>query len=67
MEFLKIVAPNYENALREARSKYGASVRMQTRRDYEEKHLFSTKHFCEISFYLVDDGSAPTDEGKADS
>lgn len=54
MQFYTIVAPTYDDALREARTKYGAAVRMQSRRDYVEKHLFGKKHFCEVCFYLVD-------------
>jgi len=54
MQFYTIVASDYDAALKQARTQYGPGVRIQSRRDFVEKHLFSAKKQCEITFYLVE-------------
>lgn len=57
MEFLTLEAADYESALKEARAKYGSSVRIHTRKDISKPALLGRKEKrCVITFYLVDTG-----------
>ncbi|AEV28432.1 flagellar GTP-binding protein [Sphaerochaeta pleomorpha str. Grapes] len=54
MDFITIVASDYDSALKQARSEYGPAVRIQTRKDFFTGTSFTKKSACEISFYLVE-------------
>ncbi|MBI9095781.1 MAG: hypothetical protein JEY71_12975 [Sphaerochaeta sp.] len=53
MEFLTLDAQDYETALKEARTVYGTSVRVHTRKDYQIKKGLKKLRRCTITFYLV--------------
>lgn len=55
MHFFTLDAPDYETALKEARTQYGTSVRVHTRKDYVIRKSFVKKRRCTISFYLVEE------------
>ncbi|MFA6844211.1 MAG: hypothetical protein WCR02_00640 [Sphaerochaetaceae bacterium] len=63
MQLFKMIDTDYDAALRQARAKYGPAIRMQSRRDFTRKGLFSTRHFCEICFYLVKEKDAQSGSG----
>ncbi len=54
MKYITIVASSYEEAVREAKEKYGDSIRIHSRRDYTTSGgLFSKKQKkCEITCYI---------------
>lgn len=54
VDFITIVASDYDSALKQARSEYGPAVRIQTRKDFFMGSSFTKKAACEISFYLVE-------------
>ncbi|WP_320130763.1 hypothetical protein [uncultured Sphaerochaeta sp.] len=54
MDFITIVANDYDSALKQARSEYGPAVRVHTRKDCTSGSLFGKKPTCEITFYLVE-------------
>lgn len=53
MEFITLDAQDYETALNEARTAYGTSVRVHTRKDYLLKKGMKKQRRCTITFYLV--------------
>ncbi len=53
MEFITLDAQDYETALKEARTTYGTSVRVHTRKDYQVKKGLKKMRRCTITFYLV--------------
>ncbi len=53
MEFITLDALDYETALNEARTAYGTSVRVHTRKDYLLKKGLKKESRCTITFYLV--------------
>ena len=53
MEFITLDAQDYETALKEARTVYGTSVRVHTRKDYLLKKGLKKQRRCTITFYLV--------------
>ena len=53
MEFITLDAQDYETALKEARTTYGTSVRVHTRKDYQLKKGMRKETRCTITFYLV--------------
>ena len=53
MEFITLDAQDYETALKEARTTYGTSVRVHTRKDYLLKKGMKKQTRCTITFYLV--------------
>jgi flagellar biosynthesis GTPase FlhF len=55
MQVYTIVDTDYDAALKQAQNTYGASVRILSRRDFVKKRLFSSKRFCEITLYLVEE------------
>lgn len=58
MEFLTLEASDYESALRKARSEYGASVRVHTRKDFQAGPSLRPQKRCRITFYLVQEPKA---------
>lgn len=54
MDFLTIVANDYESALKQARSEHGQAVRVHTRKDFQIGSLLHPRKACKITFYLVD-------------
>ncbi|MCH3908574.1 MAG: hypothetical protein LKE28_10175 [Sphaerochaeta sp.] len=50
--------------MKQARETYGSAIRIQSRRDFTRRKLFSTRHFCEISFYLVETPEVKEADGK---
>jgi flagellar biosynthesis protein FlhF len=54
VDFITIVASDYDSALKQARNEYGPAVRIQTRKDFLLGSAFNRKPACEISFYLVE-------------
>lgn len=54
MQYISIVADSYEEAVREAKAKYGDAIRIHSRRDYTTQGgLFTKKHKkCEITCYI---------------
>lgn len=62
MEFLTIRAESYDAALRKAHEKYGISLRVQWKRDYEEGRWLKKKRWCEIGFYLVASPDLPASD-----
>ncbi len=55
MDFISLDATDYETALKEARTAYGASVRVHTRKDYLAKRGLKKQRRCTITFYLVEE------------
>ena len=55
MDFISLDAKDYETALQEARTAYGASVRVHTRKDYLAKRGLKKQRRCTITFYLVEE------------
>jgi len=53
VEFITLDAQDYETALKEARTVYGTSVRVHTRKDYQIKRGMRKQMRCTITFYLV--------------
>jgi len=53
VEFITLDAQDYETALNEARTTYGTSVRVHTRKDYLLKKGVKKQTRCTITFYLV--------------
>lgn len=53
MQLHKLTETDYDTALHQALEQYGEGVRVVFRRDYTEKKLFSTRHRCEVQFYVV--------------
>ena len=66
MEFITLDAQDYETALKEARTVYGTSVRVHTRKDYQIKKGIQKQRRCTITFYLVKERS-PDEEIPQDS
>ena len=62
MEFITLDAQDYETALSEARTTYGTSVRVHTRKDYLVKKGLKKERRCTISFYLVKEWAPETEE-----
>ncbi len=59
MQYISIVADSYEEAVKEAKAKYGDAVRVHSRRDYTTQGgLFTKKHKkCEITCYVSSSSS----------
>ena len=62
MDFLTLDAQDYETALKEARTQYGSSVRVQTRKDYLVKKGMKKRRRCTITFYLLHEKPSDVDE-----
>ena len=62
MDFLSLDAQDYETALKEARTAYGSSVRVHTRKDYLVKKGMRSQRRCTITFYLVEDKPHPVQD-----
>lgn len=64
MDFITLDAQDYETALLEARTAYGASVRVHTRKDYLVQKGLKQRRRCTITFYLVKEKEAiPEEQG----
>ncbi|MCH3921032.1 MAG: hypothetical protein LKE39_11350 [Sphaerochaeta sp.] len=64
LKLLSVIGSDYDAALKQARETYGSAIRIQSRRDFTRRKLFSTRHFCEISFYLVETPEVKEADGK---
>ena len=56
MNYITIVAPTYEDAVRSAREQYGDRIRIHSRKDVVEKGFLGIgkKHHCELTCFLSD-------------
>ncbi len=59
MNYITIVAPTYEDAVRSAREKYGDRIRIHSRKDVIEKGFLGLgrKRHCELTCFLADGDS----------
>ncbi|MCF0261332.1 MAG: flagellar biosynthesis protein FlhF [Sphaerochaetaceae bacterium] len=57
MNYITIVAPTYEEAVRKARDQYGDRVRIHSRKDVVQKGFLGLgkNRFCELTCYLTDE------------
>ncbi len=55
MNCITIVAPTYEDAVKQARAKYGDSIRIHSRKDVVTKGFLglSRKKYCELTCFIV--------------
>lgn len=60
MNYITIVAPTYEDAVRSARDQYGDSIRIHSRKDVVEKGFLGIgkKRHCELTCFLAE-GDVP--------
>ncbi len=60
MNYITIVAPTYEDAVRSARDQYGDRIRIHSRKDVVEKGIFGIgkKRHCELTCFLAE-GEGP--------
>ncbi len=65
MEFITLDAQDYETALKEARTTYGTSVRVHTRKDYQIKKGMKKMRRCTITFYLVKERVPDEEHGES--
>ncbi len=66
MQYITIVSSSYEEAVREAKEKYGDSIRVHSRRDFTTQGgLFTKKQKkCEITCYLSASSKAQSDKSE---
>ncbi len=59
MNYITIIAPTYEDAVRKAREQYGDKLRVHSRKDVVVKGFlgFSKKRHCELTCFLVENNS----------
>ena len=65
MNYITIVAPTYEDAVRSARDRYGDRIRIHSRKDVVEKGFLGLgkKRHCELTCFLAE-GDAPVSKGR---
>ena len=56
MNYITIVAPTYEDAVRSAREQYGERIRIHSRKDVVEKGFLGLgkRRHCELTCFLSD-------------
>lgn len=59
MNYITIIAPTYEEAVRKARDQYGEKLRVHSRKDVVVKGFlgFGKKRHCELTCFLAEDNS----------
>lgn len=68
MNYITVVAPTYDDAVKKARGQYGDRIRIHARRDVSTKGflgLFGKKRYCELTCYLADDGQESANTASA--
>lgn len=53
MQMYRLVASDYDSALRQAHEQAGDGVRVVFRRDITKKQFLKTVHCCEITYYVA--------------